>query len=124
MKTAHRIATAVAVALTTAGCTSMQPVDHRATPLQETLKPGQRVVIYDNRGRVLDLRYVLVADGELRGSLSDDGFTAVAVPLADIERLEAEKIAVGLTAGAVAGGIVLLPVVVVATGLALAEEMH
>ncbi len=58
----------------------------------------------------------------LRGSLFDDGLESVEIKLEHIEKIEAERIALGRSTAAVLGGIVLAPLAAVGAGLALAGQ--
>ncbi len=98
----------------------MQEVRPRDGSLEDFLHTGDRLIVYEKSGRIIDMRFVLIEDGVLRGSMTSDGLYALEVPLEHIERIEAERIAAGRTTGAVIGGIVLAPLAAVGAGLALA----
>ena len=70
-------------------------------------------------GKIVDMRFVLIADDVLRGSLIDDGLAPVEIRLDQIEKVEAERIAAGRSAAAILGGILLAPIAAVGAGLAL-----
>lgn len=106
----------------TAGCTSMREIEFTDRPLPELLRPGDHLLVYQNDGRILDIRYVRIDGSLLRGSLYADGLEPVAIDLAQVERLEVERIAAGRTTLAIAGGIVLAPVAALGLGAALAEQ--
>lgn len=105
-----------------AGCTSMQQVRPEDGSLADFLEIGDHIVVYEKSGRIVDMRFVLIDDDILRGSLSRDGLEAITIRLDDIERVEAERLAAGRTTGAVLGGIVLAPIAAVGAGLALAGQ--
>jgi hypothetical protein len=88
------------------------------------LKTGDHIIVYESSGRVLDMRFVLIEDHVLRGSLVRDGQEAVEVRLVDIRKIEAERVAVGRTTGAVLGGAVLLPIAAMGAGVVLAGELQ
>lgn len=123
---ATRILIATAAGLTmviaTVGCTTMRAVSHTERPLEEVLRTGDHIVVYEDTGRILDMRYVLIDGGTLRGSLAADGLTPVAVELDRIERVEVERLAAGRSSLAVAGGIILAPIAALGLGLGLAEQ--
>ena len=103
-------------------CTTMKPVPPEGKPLDEILEIGDRIVVYEKSGRIVDMRYVRI-DGEvLRGSMTGDGLEIVEVTVTDIERIESERIAVGRTTAAVLGSAVALPIVAAGAGMALASQ--
>lgn len=109
--------------LANAGCTSLQQIRvGEGRSLDDYLELGDRLVVYETGGRIVDMRYVRTPDGALVGSLTNDGLESVTVRVAGIERIEAERVAVGRTAGAVIGGIVLAPIAAVGAGMSLAER--
>jgi hypothetical protein len=105
-----------------AGCTTMQQVRPQDRALEDSLKIGDHLIVYEKSGRIFDIRFVRLDEGILRGSMSDDGLDSVEIRLDNIERIEAERVAIGRTTGAVLGGIVLAPIVAVGAGLALAGQ--
>jgi hypothetical protein len=105
-----------------AGCTTMQQLRPQDPALADGLKIGDRLIVYEKSGRIFDIRFVRLDGGMLRGSMTDDGLDSVEIRLDNIERIEAERVAVGRTTGAVLGGIVLAPIVAVGAGLALAGQ--
>jgi len=107
-----------------AGCTTMKEMPLDGEGLAARLKTGDHIIVYEDSGRVLDLRFVLIEDDVLRGSLVMDGREAVQVRLADISKIETERVAVGRTTGAVLGGAVLLPIAAMGAGIALAGGMQ
>lgn len=104
------------------GCTTMQEVKQQEGPLTDYLKIGDHIVVYERSGRIVDMRFVLIEDDVLRGSMVDDGLETVEIRLNQIEKIEAERIAAGRTTAAVLGGIVLAPLAAVGAGAALAEQ--
>jgi len=104
------------------GCTTMQEVKPQEGSLTDNLEIGDRIIVYENSGRIVDMRFVLIEGEALRGSLFFDGLEPVEINLHDIEKIEAERIAAGRTTAAVLGGIVLAPIAAVGAGLALAEQ--
>lgn len=103
-------------------CTTMQEVKPRDGTVTDYLEIGDHIIVYEKSGRIVDMRFVLVDDGVLRGSLFSDGLEPVEIEIEQIERIEAERIAAGRTAGAVLGGIVLAPIAAVGAGIAIAEQ--
>ncbi len=104
------------------GCTTMQEVKQQEGLLTDYLEIGEHIIVYETSGRMVDMRFVLVEGNVLRGSLFDDGLEAVEIKLEHIEKIEAERIALGRTTAAVLGGIVLAPIAALGAGLALAEQ--
>ncbi len=100
----------------------MQEVKPQEGLLTGHLKIGDHIVVYEKSGRIVDMRFVLIEGEVLRGSLFDDGLEPVGIKLDQIEKIEAERIAVGRTTAAVLGGIVLAPIAAVGAGLAIAEQ--
>lgn len=114
--------TVVSLLFASAGCTSMREVRPAERPLTEVLRTGDHVIVYEDTGRIVDMRYVRTDGTTLRGSLYTDGLTPVTVEIDRIERVEVERIAAGRTGLAVAGGIILAPIAALGLGLALAEQ--
>jgi hypothetical protein len=104
------------------GCTSMRTVDMAQSDFAASFETGDHLVVYEKRGRIVDMKLTQVDNGVLYGSLSDNGLTAVEVSLADVEKIEIEKISGAKTTGAVVGGIVLLPVVAAGAVLGAAAQ--
>ena len=100
----------------------MQEVKQQEELLTEYLEIGDHIIVYETDGRIFDMRFVLVEGNVLRGSLFDDGLESVEIKLEHIEKIEAERIALGRTTAAVLGSIVLAPLAAVGAGLALAEQ--
>lgn len=108
--------------LSLVGCTSMRTVDLSQSDFAAHFETGDHLVVYEKQGRVVDMTLTRFDNAVLYGSLSDNGLTAVAVDLADVERIEIEKISGAKTTGAVIGGILLLPVVAVGAAVAVAAS--
>jgi len=117
----HR-STTVLLLFALAGCTTMQEVKQKEGLLTDYLEIGDHIIVYETRGRIVDMRFVLVEGNVLRGSLFDDGLESVEINLEHIEKIEAERIAFGRSTAAVLGGIVLAPLAAVGAGLALAGQ--
>lgn len=124
MRTATLFACIVGWAFLAAGCTTMKELPSDSESLADRLQTGDHIIVYEDSGRVFDMRFVLIDGDVLRGSLVRDGQEAVEIRLADISKVEAERVAVGRTTGAVLGGAVLLPIAAMGAGLALADEMQ
>ena len=105
-----------------AGCTTMKEVKQKDRPLGDYLNIGDHIVVYEKSGKIVDMRFVLIEDDVLRGSYFDDGLEPVEIRLDQIEKVEAERIAVGRSAAVVLGGILLAPIAAVGAGLALAGQ--
>ena len=122
MKKTIVICTALSFLVTSVGCTSMRELRPSDRALDEVLRTGDHVIVYEDTGRIVDMRYVRTDGSLLRGSLFEDGLTPVAVEMERIERVEIERVAVGRTSLAVAGGIILAPIAALGLGLSLAEQ--
>ena len=107
--------------VTLPACTTMQAVQPGGQALADILETGDRIVVYEKSGRIVDMRYVRVDGRVLRGSMADDGLEVVEVVVTDIERIESERVAVGRTTAAVLGGVVALPIAALGAGLALSN---
>ncbi len=104
------------------GCTTMQELRPQDGSLAGTLKVGDHIIVHEASGRIIDMRFVKVDNGILLGSLLNDGLHSVEIKVEQIERIEAERIAMGRTTAAVIGGIVLLPIAAVGAGIGLASQ--
>lgn len=100
----------------------MKVVDSHEESLADILKIGDHIIVYETTGRIVDMRFVLIEDEVMRGSMIDEGLDTVEIRLDQIEKIEAERMAVGRTAGAVLGGIVLAPIAAIGAGLSLAGQ--
>ena len=109
-------------AFTAAGCTSMQELQANDRPLEEVLRQGDHIVVYENSGRIVDMRYVRMDGRLLLGSLYANGLSTVEVDVDDIERIEIERISAGRTTLAVMGGIALAPIAALGMGAELANQ--
>ena len=112
----------IMLVISMAGCTSMRTVDMAQSNFANHFETGDHLVVYEKRGRIVDMKVTQVEEGVLYGSLSKNGLTPVEVKLADVEKIEIEKISGVKTTGAVVGGIVLLPVVAAGAVLAVAAS--
>ena len=93
------------------GCTSMRPVDLSQSNFTDAFETGDRLVVYERQGRIIDMKFTGIENGVMFGSLYDNGLTSVEVVLKDIDKIEIEKISGAKTTGAIVGGIILLPIV-------------
>lgn len=104
------------------GCATMRPVSLGAAKISRQHDADDHLVVYEKSGRVIEMTYVEMIDGTLRGRLTDSSQEPISVILADIERLDVEKMdGVKTTLAVVGGTIVMLPlaVVVAMTGAVL-----
>ena len=118
----NKVLILVGFAVSLAGCTSMRPVDMAQADFADRLETGDRLVVYEKHGRIIDMKLTHVDDGVLFGSLTNNGLETVEVELADIEKIEIEKISGAKTTGAVVGGIILLPFVAAGAVLGVAAS--
>lgn len=102
-------------------CTTMQEVKPQDGVLADYLEIGDHIIVYEKSGRIVDMRFVLVDEDVLRGSLFVDGLEPVEIDIDQIERIEAERIAAGRTTAAVLGGIVVAPIAALGAGMAIAD---
>ena len=106
------------------GCTSMRPVEMERSDFTDYIETGDRLVVYEKYGRVLDMKVAKVEPDVIHGSLAGAGWSTVMVELPDVEKIEIERIDGAKTTGAVVGGIILLPIFVAFAGLGAAAEMQ
>ena len=99
------------------GCTTMRPIDTRKSDLTEQLEVGDYLVVYEKSGRTYDMTLAMIDGDTLHGTLGQTSGTAVQVDVNDIEQIKAKRIAVGKTTGAILGGIVLLPIMVLGVAM-------
>ncbi len=69
-------------------CTTIQEVDKTKGSLAAHLDMGDHIVVYTATGTIIDMRYVLIEDDVMRGSVYGDGLRSVAVELGQIEKVE------------------------------------
>ena len=99
-------------AIALVGCTSMRPMDAARADLATQLDAGDHLVVYERSGRVLDMKYRDIEDERIRGWATDTS-GPVSVAVADVERLEIEKVDGVKTTLAVAGGTVAIAIIAV-----------
>ena len=97
-------------AIALVGCTSMRPMDAARVDLASQLEPGDHLVVYESSGRVLDMKFRDIEEQRIRG-WDTESSGPVSVAVADIERLEIEKVDGVKTTLAVAGGTVAIAIV-------------
>ena len=111
----NRIILVLIAAIAFSGCTTMRPVNGEATDLAETARAGDRMVIYEKSGRIVDMTYSHLDGDRIVGSTGSNGHAPVEVAIADVQRLEIEKIDGAKTTLAIIGGtIVVVPLVALA----------
>ncbi|NVJ48852.1 MAG: hypothetical protein HWE13_11955 [Gammaproteobacteria bacterium] len=98
--------------LSLAGCTSMRAVNPGQS--HESLALKDRIVVYEKSGRVIDMTLVRIDEHQIVGSLTNAPMTSVIIDLDDVEKIEVEAIDGGKTTLAVVGGIILLPLFILA----------
>lgn len=107
-------------AMSLIGCTSMRPVDAQRTDLAAELDVDDRLMVYETSGRIIDMTFIALDDGKIRGRMNDGSLGPISVATADIEKLEIEKIDGAKTTLAVVGGtIVIVPIALIAGTLAI-----
>lgn len=90
------------------GCTSMRPMSTQETDLSAQLDMGDHLVVFENTGRIVDMTLTEIDGDILRGRLTDGSIGPVSVEIANIEKIEVEKISGVKTTLAVVGGIVII----------------
>ncbi len=102
------------------GCTTMRPMDTRETDLSSQLEIGDHLVVYENSGRIVEITLTEI-DGEfLRGRRLDGSVGSAQIEIANIEKIEVEKISGVKTTLAVVGGIIVIVPLAVLALLAVA----
>ena len=72
-------------------CTTMTSVQVDEDTLSRQLETGDRIVVQTKDGQVVDMHYVLVRNGEIRGSRFDDGLQPVRIPVDAVETVRTRK---------------------------------
>lgn len=108
----NKLIICLVAAIALVGCTSMRPMDAARVDLATQLDPGDHLVVYERSGRVLDMKFRDIEDERIRGWATDTS-GPVSVAVADIERLEIEKVDGVKTTLAVAGGTIAIAVIAV-----------
>ena len=97
------------------GCTTMRPVDMGQAELQRKLSANDHLLVYEKSGRVIDMTYIELDAEILRGRLTDGSEGPISVAVAEIERLEIEKVdGVKTTLAVIGGTIVIVPAALIA----------
>ena len=92
-------------------CTSMKMYTGSYSELADEVAAGDHVMIRDRTGRVVDMRLTAVSAESLTGTLTGRSATVV-VPIADIERIDIERVDGLKTSFAVVGGVAFAALVV------------
>ncbi|WMS87179.1 hypothetical protein [Pleionea litopenaei] len=103
------------------GCTSMQTVSNSAPHHEVEFK--DRIVVYERGGRIIDMQVVSIDETKIVGSLTNAPLQAVTTLLADVEKIEIESVDGGKTTLAVVGGIILLPFLILALMIGIADSV-
>jgi hypothetical protein len=82
----------------------MQQVDAEPTTLADQLEVGDRVIVYEKSGRVIDMTVTSIDENTLRGAFTRNPLTGVEIQVENIAKIEVEEIDGGMTALAVVGG--------------------
>ncbi len=77
--------------LALSACTTMKDVQVEEDSLSRQLEAGDRIVVQTKDGQLVDMHYVLVRNGEIRGSLFEDGLKPVAISIDDMQTIRARK---------------------------------
>jgi len=120
-----RIIVLLAFATLVLGCTSLGRGDPEALADGKlVLEPGDRIVISEKTGRRIDIRFVRVFEGQIYGSLSQNGLHPVVIDVDQIEAIEIEQVDGLKTTLAVVGGIVAFPLAALGAGVAVIEQLE
>ena len=96
------------------GCTTMRPIDS-TTSVADQIEIGDHLVVYETSGRIVDMTVQVVEADRLVGTLGTEGGAPIQVMIADIEKIEVEKIDGAKTTLAVVGvTVVVVPVALLA----------
>ena len=110
-KTHFKIIVLILAGLALSGCTSMRAIESNAS-VAEQISVGEHLVVYEKSGRVVDMTVRVIDTDRLGGTLGTEGGAPVEVLLADIEKIEVERIDGAKTTLAVVGvTVVAVPVV-------------
>ncbi|NCF51736.1 hypothetical protein GWP57_09000 [Gammaproteobacteria bacterium] len=102
-------------AISMIGCTTMRPVDTRQPELERKLSPNDHLLVYEKSGRVIDMTFIELDAEILRGRLTDGSQGPTSVDIAEIERLEIEKVdGVKTTLAVIGGTIIIVPIALIA----------
>ena len=113
-KTHFKIIVLILAGLALSGCTSMRAIESNAS-VAEQISVGEHLVVYEKSGRVVDMTVRVIDTDRLGGTLGTEGGAPVEVLLADIEKIEVERIDGAKTTLAVVGvTVVAVPVVFLA----------
>ena len=105
-------------AIALSGCTTMRPINGQATDVAEGAKAGDRMVIYETSGRIIDMTYSHMDGDRIVGTTSGNQHAPVDVAIADVKRLEVEKLDGAKTTLAIIGGTIVIVPLVALAGLA------
>ena len=96
------------------GCTTMRPIDS-TTSVADQIEIGDHLVVYETSGRIVDMTVQVVEADRLVGTLGTEGGAPIQVMIADVEKIEVEKIDGAKTTLAVVGvTVVVVPVALLA----------
>ena len=79
---------------------------------------GDRIVVYETTGRIVDMTYSHVDGDRIVGSTSSSGYAPVEIAFADVQRIEIERIDGAKTTLAIIGGTIIVVPLVALAGLA------
>lgn len=101
----------------------MRSVNLAKVNLQDDLRTVDHIVVYEQDGRIIDMRYVRIADKKIIGSLIDNGMQVIEISVANIEKIEVERTDGAKTTGAVIGGILIAPLVIIGGGIGMGKAL-
>ena len=98
------------------GCTTMRPVENAPSELSQNLEMGDKLTIYEKTGRIYEMTLTEMSNDSLHG-IGLKNPVQITVQLADIEKIEVEKIDGVKTTVAVIGGLILIVPIALLAGL-------
>ena len=76
---------------TLSACSTMTDLRVEESSLSRQLETGDRIVVQTKDGQLVDMHYVLVENGEIRGSRFEDGLQPVTISIESVEVIRAKK---------------------------------
>ena len=76
---------------TLTACSTMTNLRVEECSLSRQLETGDRIVVQTKDGHLVDMHYVLVENGEIRGSRFEDGLQPVTISIESVETIQAKK---------------------------------
>jgi len=107
----YKLVILVISAISLVGCTTMRPIDTQDSSIIDEVKVGDHVIVYERSGRTVEIDVDEISYSKLSGSSANGSNRSINVNIADIEKVEVEKIdGIKTTLAIVGGTVVVLPV--------------